>query len=297
MTMSGELTSGNGGDLLDLMAQLRAGAQPYALATVVRTVAATSAKAGAKAVVTADGEIHGWIGGGCARGAVRRAALRALQDGQAHLISVQPQEALEAGGVAAGESKGGVEFHRSACPSGGSLDIFVEPMLPRPCLVVCGASPVARAVAELAGRSGFAVTVAALAEDLDDLPAAEQRIEGFELPASSAGERFIVVATQGKRDADALRAALSTETPYVAFVGSRRKAGTLVGRLRVEGLPADKAARLRSPAGLDIGAITPEEIALSIVAEVVELRRRGRREHGQAQDGQAEDAGGNHDAA
>lgn len=280
------------GDLLDFMARLRRDARPYALATVVRTVAATSAKAGAKAVVTADGEIHGWIGGGCARGAVKRAALQALSDGEAHLISVQPQEALDAGGVAAGDSRGGVEFHRSACPSGGSLDIFVEPMLPRPGLVVCGASPVARAVAELAGRSGFAVTVAALAEDQDSFPEAEQRIEGFELPAEAAGERFIVVATQGKRDAEALRAALSTETPYVAFVGSRRKAAALLGRLRLEGLSAEKAARLRSPAGLDIGAISPEEIALSIIAEVVEQRRRGRREHGKA-----EDAGGNHDAA
>jgi xanthine dehydrogenase accessory factor len=268
-----------GGDdtLLDLMAHLRREAQPYALATVVRTVAATSAKAGAKAVVTADGEIHGWIGGGCARGAVKRAALQALKDGEAHLISVQPQEALDAGGVAAGEAKGGVEFHRSACPSGGTLDIFVEPMLPRPQLVVCGASPVARAVADLAGRSGFAVTVAALAEDQDDFPEAERRIEGFDLAQDVPGERFIVVATQGKRDGEALRAALATDTPYVAFVGSRRKAATLAARLKDEGLVADKVARLRAPAGLDIGAITPEEIALSIIAEVVELRRRGRR--------------------
>jgi xanthine dehydrogenase accessory factor len=268
-----------GGDdtLLDLMARLSREAQPYALATVVRTVAATSAKAGAKAVVTADGEIHGWIGGGCARGAVKRAALQALKDGEAHLISVQPQEALDAGGVAAGEAKGGVEFHRSACPSGGTLDIFVEPMLPRPQLVVCGASPVARAVADLAARSGFAVAVAALAEDQDDFPEAERRIEGFDLPQDVPGERFIVVATQGKRDGEALRAALATDTPYVAFVGSRRKAATLAARLKDEGLVADKVARLRAPAGLDIGAITPEEIALSIIAEVVELRRRGRR--------------------
>lgn len=279
--------AGDNDALLDLMARLRREARPYALATVVRTVAATSAKAGAKAVVTADGEIHGWIGGGCARGAVKRAALKALQDGQAQLISVQPQEALDAGGVAAGEAKGGVEFHRSACPSGGTLDIFVEPMLPRPQMVVCGASPVARAVADLAGRSGFAVTVAALAEDQDSFEKADRRIEGFALPPEAAGDRFIVVATQGKRDGEALRAALATDAPYVAFVGSRRKAATLTARLKEEGLAGDKVQRLRSPAGLDIGAITPEEIALSIVAEVVELRRRGRRRA----------AGENHDAA
>jgi xanthine dehydrogenase accessory factor len=263
--------------LLDLMAQLRREARPYALATVVRTVAATSAKAGAKAIVTDDGEIHGWVGGGCARGAVKRAALEALKSGAARLISVLPQEELDAGGVAPGETRDAVQFHRSACPSGGSLDIFVEPMLPRPVLIVCGASPVARAVAELAGRSGFAVTVAAPAEDLGNLPDAERRIEGFELPPQDAGERFIVVATQGKRDAEALRGALQTAAPYVAFVGSRRKAQSLTERLRGEGVAADKLARLRAPAGLDIGAITPEEIALSIIAEVVELRRRGSR--------------------
>jgi len=285
--MGSDVKSSSGDDLLDLMARLRREARPCALATVVRTVAATSAKAGAKAVVTEDGEIHGWVGGGCARGAVKRAALQAMKDGQAHLISVQPQEALDAGGVAAGEAKGGVEFHRSACPSGGTLDIFVEPMLPRPQMVVCGASPVARAIADLAGRSGFAVTVAALAEDQDSFAKADRRIEGFALPADAAGERFIVVATQGKRDGEALRAALATETPYVAFVGSRKKAATLSARLKEEGLAADKITRLRAPAGLDIGAITPEEIALSIIAEVVELRRRGRRMA----------AGQNHDAA
>jgi xanthine dehydrogenase accessory factor len=282
MTMAGD-----NDELLDLMARLRREGRPYALATVVRTVAATSAKAGAKAVVTDDGEIYGWIGGGCARGAVKRAALAALQNGEAHLISVQPQEELDAGGVAAGESKGGVEFHRSACPSGGTLDIFVEPMLPRPQMVVCGASPVARAIVDLAARSGFAVAVVALAEDLGAFSAAEQHFASFDLPPKAAGERFIVVATQGKRDGEALRAALTTETPYVAFVGSRKKAATLSARLKEEGLAADKIARLRAPAGLDIGAITPEEIALSIIAEVVELRRRGRRTA----------AGENHDAA
>jgi xanthine dehydrogenase accessory factor len=283
---------GNDSKLLDLMARLRDEGRPYALATVVRTFAATSAKAGAKAVVTGEGEIHGWIGGGCTRGAVRRAALQALKDGTARLISVQPQEDLDAGGVAAGESKDGVEFHRSACPSGGTLDVFVEPMLPRPVMVVCGASPVAQAIADLAGRSGFAVTVAALAEDQPAFGEVEQRIEGFDLAPESAGERFIVVATQGKRDGEALGAALVTDAAYVAFVGSRRKAATLAARLKEQGLAADKVARLRSPAGLDIGAITPEEIALSIVAEVVELRRRGRREGGQSGTG-----GADHDAA
>jgi len=264
-------------NLLDLMARLRDESRPFALATVVRTALATSAKAGAKAVVTADGEIHGWVGGGCVRGAVRRAALQSLAEGQAQLISVQPQEDLEAEGLSAGEQRDGVEFHRSSCPSGGTLDIFVEPMLPRPQLVVCGGSPVALAIADLAARSGFAVTVAALGEDLVNFAEADRRIEGFDLEQAGEGERFVVVATQGKRDLEALRAAVGSDAGYVAFVGSRRKAERLSGRMRDEGFDAQQVARLRAPAGLDIGAITPEEIALSIIAEVVELRRRGSR--------------------
>src|SRR3546814_6615553 len=126
-------------------------------------------------------------------------------------------------------------------------------MLPRPEMVGFGASPVACASADLAARSGYAVTVAALAEDQDAIPDAVRRVEGLALPGEAAGERFIVVATQGKRDADALRAALATDTPYVAFVGSRRKAGVLKARLKEEGFDAAKLARLRAPAGLDIG--------------------------------------------
>ncbi len=281
----------NDSSLLDLMARLRDEGRPFALATVVRTALATSAKAGAKAVVTADGEIHGWIGGGCARAAVRRAALQSLAEGQARLISVQPQEELDSEGLSAGEERGGVEFHRSSCPSGGTLDIFVEPMLPRPQLVVCGGSPVALAIADLAARSGFSVTAAALGDDLEGFTSADRQIEGFDLRELGDGERFVVVATQGKRDLEALRAAVGSDAAYIAFVGSRKKAERLTAKLRDEGLDRERLARLRAPAGLDIGAITPEEIALSIIAEVVELRRRGSRRP--AEPG----AQGNHDAA
>jgi len=227
------------------------------------------------------------------RGAVRRAALQSLAEGQAQLISVQPQEDLEAEGLSAGEQRDGVEFHRSSCPSGGTIDIFVEPMLPRPSLVVCGGSPVALAIADLAARSGFAVTVAALDEDLVSFAEADRRIEGFDLEQAGEGERFVVVATQGKRDLEALRAAVNSDAGYVAFVGSRRKAERLSGRLRDEGLDAQQVARLRAPAGLDIGAITPEEIALSIIAEVVELRRRGSRNPAEVGAAERDD----HDAA
>ena len=258
----------------DIVERLRRDKQPYVLATVVRTVAATAAKPGAKALITADGTVHGWVGGGCSQGAVRRAAKAALADGRARLISVRPEELLAAEGRKPGDAAEGIELHRSVCPSGGSLDIFIEPMLPAPFLVICGAAPVARALADLAPRIGFALCLAALADDLAGLPPADQRIEGFALPESAPERRFVVVATQGKRDLEALAAALATDAGYVAFVGSRRKIGILRERLRGNGIDPARLEAIRAPAGLDIGAVTPEEIALSILADVVKARRR-----------------------
>jgi len=279
-------------DLIDVMAELKGKQQSFAVATVVRTQDATSAKAGAKAVVTADGTMVGWIGGGCTQGAVRRAAQQALEDGRARLVSVRPKEALEAEGITPGSSEAGVEYHRSICPSGGTVEVFVEPMLPRPLLVICGASPVARALCDLGRHMGFAVTTAALPDDLESLPAADRRVAGFDLSGEPRLEKsYLVIATQGKRDREALRAALLSPAPFVAFVGSRRKAETLKTALIEDGLDAEAAARLRSPAGLDIGAITPEEIALSITAEIVQERRkhvrdaRGRLEESREPDG------------
>ena len=135
-------------DILDIISTRKAKGEPFALATVVRTVAATAAKAGAKAVILPDGTIsEGWIGGGCARAAVLKAAHEALADGKPRLVSVQPPDALQDQGLAAGEERAGVRFASNLCPSQGTMDVFVEPVLPHPQIVVCGASPVAVAVA------------------------------------------------------------------------------------------------------------------------------------------------------
>lgn len=262
-------------DVLRIIAELREAGRPCALATVVRTAGATAAKAGAKAVVTEDGALEGWIGGGCATGAVRRAAARVLQSGQAQLISVRPRESLAS---ADAEDAAGVALHASACPSGGTVDIFVEPLLPRPLLIVCGASPVARALAALAPRLGFAVGQAARAEDLEALPPADLRCAGFDLAAGLPASDYVVVASQGTRDLEALKGALATGARYVAFVGSRRKFATLRQRLAAAGVAESDLDRVASPAGLDIGAITPDEIALSILAQAVSVRRQGARD-------------------
>lgn len=265
-------------EILDLVASLKAKGEAFVLATVVRTVSVTAAKAGAKAVIRADGAISdGWIGGGCARAAVLKAAREALADGQPRLVSIQPKDLLAEKGLRPGEERDGIRFARNACPSQGTMDVFVEPMLPRPNLIVMGASPVAVALAELAPRFGYQLTVCALPEDQHLFAEADQRVEGFALPASNEPQAFVVVSTQGRDDEAALKAAVLSTAGHIAFVGSRRKVAAVTEALLAEGVPADRFARVKGPAGLDIGAITADEIALSIIAEIIALRRKSER--------------------
>ncbi|MGB8576551.1 MAG: XdhC family protein [Pseudolabrys sp.] len=261
-------------DILGIISARKETGEPFALATVVRTVSATAAKAGAKAVILPDGTIYeGWVGGGCARAAVLKAAKDALADGQSRLVSVQPPDALDEKGLKAGEEREGVRFAKNMCPSQGTMDIFVEPVLPQPQVVICGSSPVAVAIADLARWSGFAVTVCAPAAEQSSFAEVDRRIEGYALPVNEAGSRFVVVSTQGRGDEAALLAALAVDVDYVAFVGSRKKAEVLKAALAERGVTPERLAKLKAPAGLDLGAITPDEIAISILAEIVAARR------------------------
>ncbi|MDR3421682.1 MAG: XdhC family protein [Xanthobacteraceae bacterium] len=261
-------------DILEIIATRKSAGEPFALATVVRTVAATAAKAGAKAVILPDGTIsEGWIGGGCARAAVLKAARDALGDGRSRLVSVQPPDLLAGHGVEAGDEQEGVRFAKNMCPSEGTMDIFVEPVLPRPQVIICGSSPVAVAIADLARRTGFSVTACAPAAEQSAFAEVDRRIEGYALPVEEAKARYVVVSTQGRGDEAALSAALAVDVDYVAFVGSRKKAEALKATLVRRGVPTERLAKLKAPAGLDLGAITPDEIAISILAEIVAVRR------------------------
>jgi xanthine dehydrogenase accessory factor len=265
-------------DILELISTMKQKGEAFALATGVRPVAATAAKAGAKAVIRADGTVsEGWIGGGCARAAVLKAAREAIADGRPRLVSVQPPDVLQAQGHKPGDEQGGIRFVKNMCPSQGTMDVFVEPVLPRPQMVVCGSSPVAVAIAGLGRRVGFAVTVCVPAAEQAAFAEADRRIEGFALPVDDEGPRFVVVSTQGRGDEAALQAALASDATYVAFVGSRKKAEALRKTLAARGVAPERLARLKAPAGLDLGAITPEEIAMSILAEITVERRRGQR--------------------
>ncbi|MBE1284069.1 MAG: XdhC /CoxI family-like protein [Rhodobacteraceae bacterium] len=252
-------------DIADLALDLRAKGAPFAIATVIRTAGATAAKPGAKALLLADGTIaQGWIGGGCVRGALAKAARQSFEDGEPRLISLHPQDILAEKGVEAGEITEGVQFARNGCPSKGSMDIFVEPVLPLPELVIYGTSPVAEALQDLTARFQWAV---------------RQASPDVLLPQVSGGNRrMIVVATQGKGDLAALRAALEAQCEFVAFVGSRRKFASLATKLEDQGMDRGRLDRVHAPAGLHINAVTPEEIALSILAQLTQIRRHKQRD-------------------
>ncbi|MGO9985914.1 MAG: XdhC family protein [Rhodomicrobium sp.] len=239
------------------------GAAPYARATIVRTEGATAAKAGAKAIVTASGELIGWIGGGCLRSAVLRAGQQAIAAAEPRLIRVRPKEL-----VTSSADTDGVEVHPSSCPSKGSTEVFIEPVMPKRPLVIIGASYVAKALAELAATLSFELVQMAGA------PASDAVFPLSALPRLAGLDRaFIVVATQGSGDYAALSAAMATGAPYVAFVASVQKAAAMRERLAKDGI--DHAGRLHAPAGLDIGSETPAEIAVAILAEIVSMRRAG----------------------
>jgi len=259
-------------DIFETIAQQRATGRHFAVVTVIRTADATSAKAGAKALVTAGGEILGHVGGGCVQGAVRKAAAAALESCAVATIRVKPAKEV----VSAFDTDG-MALHKSGCPSGGTIDLLIEPYAPPPRVVVAGASPVAAAIARVAAVTGYRICHAALAEDHGLIPEAAQVVDGFDLtPLELTEQDFVVVAAQGKRDLDALRSALMSPAAYVGMVASRRKARTLLDRLHAEGMPEAQRGRLKSPAGLDLGGVDPEEIAVSVIAEIVQTRNRRR---------------------
>jgi xanthine dehydrogenase accessory factor len=265
-------------EVMDLVAQMKAAEEAFVLATVVRTVSVTAAKAGAKAIIRPDGTIvAGWIGGGCAKGAVLKAAREALADGEPRMVSVQPEDLLAELGIKPGETRAGVRFASNMCPSKGTMDIFVEPVLPHPSLVILGASPVAMSLAAQGRQLGYHVTVAVPAADLVAEPDAHVVVDGFEPHYLNEARRFVVVSTQGKGDEAALKQAIAIEAEYRAFVGSRRKMMALREKLIAAGVNDVAIDRVKAPAGLDFGAITPEEIAMSILAEITVERRRGQR--------------------
>ena len=260
----------NRNEWISQAARLQSEDQAFALVTVLRAQAPTSGKPGDKAVVTPDGQIYGWIGGGCAQPAVIKTVRRALLDGQARTIRISPsQESAE-------RDLGDVLEFGMACHSGGSLELFIDPVLPSATLTVVGDSPVARALSGLAPRVGLRVAVVAHGAVATDYPDADRVLASDEvstLGAQGLTTPFVVVATQGRRDLQGLKAALSLQPQALWFVSSAKKARVLFDSLLASGEDPGAVARIVAPAGESIGAQTPEEIALSVLSSVVAARR------------------------
>ena len=251
--------------------RLRAEGEPFAFATVVVCQRPTAAYPGAKALIRADGTLTGWVGGSCAQPTVIQEALKALADGQARLLRISPEFQHSA------MPQEGVYDFVMTCASQGALEIFVEPFLPRPELLVIGETPVAQALARFGALVDFTVCVSDPAATRERFPDAETLYADLQAVRTRVGPRsYVVVATQGGYDEEALEAVVDTPACYIGLVASGRRAATIFQYLRDKGIQPELIQRVKCPAGLQLGAVTPPEIAFSIMGEILQLRRSNR---------------------
>ncbi len=243
-------------------AELTAQGKAFAVATVVRVEGSSSAYRGSKAIIDAQGKLLlGWVGGGCAESAVRHEALRSLERGQPLVITLDMTDELLGVGM----------------PCGGKMDVYIEPVLPRPDLLIAGHGRIAEAMAAFAHLLGFRVLVNDPGAEQSAFPQAEQVVaEDFDLSQTPIGPNtYVVIATQHKNDHLWLQKALEGEAAYVALIASHHRAKLILDYLAAEGVSAERIARIFAPAGFALGAATPEEIALSILSQIVAVRRGG----------------------
>ena len=249
-------------EIIDVIAGLRAQRRSFAVATVVETVGSTSAKTGAKAVISEDGKIvAGWVGGGCAESTTAQQALHCIATGEPAIVDIDLDDEILGAGM----------------PCGGSMRVYVEPTLPKPNLWILGHGLIAQRLCAFADAVGFDVIINDPAVERAQYPAAIRLItddleyEQFQ----PQPQDFVVIATQHRGDHESIKHALRSSTRYIALIASRKRSRLVMDYLRDQGLTQDDLARVRAPAGLDLGARTPEEIALSIISEIVLIRRGG----------------------
>ena len=244
----------NGPLFLERMSELARSGRPFALATVVWRQGPSSSKQGSRAIITSDGELDGWIGGACAEPVVIRAAKQAIADGEARLILLGAPEQF---GAAVPD---GMTVVPISCQSEGALEVYIEPVFPVPHLVVVGRSPMAQTLAGLSRTLGWSTDLI----DAQDFA-----------PGDADYRSMVVVATQGHGDEDMIERAAAMRPAYLGLVASRKRAEAVLGYLAERGVPADQLDRVHAPAGLDLGRTTHEEMAVAILAQLVQLRAAG----------------------
>jgi xanthine dehydrogenase accessory factor len=259
-------------DILQLAAELSRTGEAFVMAVVVRREPASSAQVGNTALITESGACHGWLGGSCIQSTVMREAAAALAAASPRLISLSPNPD--------DDPRSGITAYPMTCHSGGSVDIYLEPVLAAARLLVFGVSPTAQALARLGKVMGYAVDVVDPEADRATFPDADRISDALNVeenarrPASSKGRLFAVVATLGQHDEEATLAAIRAEPAYLGVVASRKRFAQMRETLIARGASAAAIDAIANPAGIDIGARAPEEVALSILAEIVQVRRR-----------------------
>lgn len=254
-------------DLLTRALELRRQGLPFATAVVVRVDRPTSGQPGDKAIVTLDGDLYGWIGGSCARPTVVREALAAIRDDRPRLIRLS-----SGGGVE--QDREGLTDLSMTCFSGGTMEIYIEPQQPRPDLLIVGDQPAAAALMALGKVMGYSISSIAVPGVCNLLEGADRTAEDLDaLDSMVTPMTLAVVATHGDHDEIAVERALAAGAGYVGLVASPRRASSVRDYLRSRGVDEHDVQRVDAPAGLDIGARSPREIALSILAGTVEFQR------------------------
>jgi xanthine dehydrogenase accessory factor len=253
----------------DQFNELRASEEPFVLATVVAYKSPQSAKPGSKAIIKADGEMIGWIGGGCVQPIVLREAKQALQTGKPKLLTISPDEPRD--------DWNGVKSYRMTCEGGGSLEIYLEPFLPKPQLLIVGRSPVAQTISHLGRLLDFKVIVAD--PEAPNFPDADLVLTDLNTVRDHINQdSFVVVATMGNGDEEGLLSVAGTRPKYLGLVASVKKSEALFEYVRTTGATDEDIATFKCPAGIDLGGETLPEIALSVVAELIRVRRAGVKE-------------------
>ena len=244
----------DGWGVLERASELAREGQAFALATVVWRQGPSSGQLGSRAIITADGEVHGWIGGACAEPVVIREARQVISDGEPRLLLLGTPDQF-------GETvPEGMTVVPIACQSEGALEVFIEPVQPAPRLVVVGRSPMAQTLADLAGALGWRTAL----------------LDGREFSTADADEgSMVVVATQGRDDEEAMEQALAARPAYLGLVASQRRGAAVLGYLKDRGVPKNQLDRVKVPAGLNLGRTSHREIAVAILAELVQLRAAG----------------------
>ena len=249
-------------DFFSKAAELSSRREPFAVAAIVRTQGSSSAKPGSKALIDAQGKIvMGWVGGGCAESAVRSEALRCMQTEKPILITLNMHDEVLGVGM----------------PCGGMMDVYIEPVVPQPELLIAGHGRIAQVLANLGKLMNFSVTINDPSADHESFPEVDRLVkQDFNLTETPiSASTYVVIATLHKNDHLWLQRALQSNAAYIALIASSHRAKLVLDYLQMEGIRAEQLERVWAPAGLDLGAATPEEIALSVISQIVSVRRGG----------------------